>query len=236
MPARGERTSPRTILAGSLVSPLTRPAGSDWLASPRIRSGPIGLAEPPAYKAVDVNASQARRPARTARVASRRSRRYRATCSLTALPARRDRAVARHPARRRPYLARPRLQEPGAQGGARQAAQEGRRADRAAWAVRTRPRRRWAAGRRHPVLPAPHVRVTAHRRAATVTTGDRRGARALARGARRPLRARHQRDAGKGKIVPQRLIREARKRVAGGDVTRRTGRQTDAKSANVGSE
>ena len=42
--------------------------------------------------------------------------------------------------------------------------------------------------------------------------------------------------AGKGKIVPERLIREARKRVAGGDVMRRAGRQTDAKSANVRSE
>jgi hypothetical protein len=36
--------------------------------------------------------------------------------------------------------------------------------------------------------------------------------------------------AGKGRIDPERLIREARKRVARGDVSRRTGRQTDAKS------
>ena len=42
--------------------------------------------------------------------------------------------------------------------------------------------------------------------------------------------------AGKGKIVPEKLIREARKRVAGGDITRRAGRQTDAKSADVRSE
>jgi hypothetical protein len=42
--------------------------------------------------------------------------------------------------------------------------------------------------------------------------------------------------AGKGKIVPERLIRESRKRVAGGDVTRRAGRQTDAESVNVGRE
>jgi hypothetical protein len=37
--------------------------------------------------------------------------------------------------------------------------------------------------------------------------------------------------AGRGKIDPEKLIRDARKRVARGDVSRRTGRQTDAKSA-----
>jgi integrase len=42
--------------------------------------------------------------------------------------------------------------------------------------------------------------------------------------------------AGKGKIDPEKLIREARKRSACGDVSRRTGRQTDAKSANNGGE
>jgi hypothetical protein len=42
--------------------------------------------------------------------------------------------------------------------------------------------------------------------------------------------------AGKGKIDPETLIREARKRAAGGDVSRRTGRQMDAKSANNGGE
>jgi hypothetical protein len=42
--------------------------------------------------------------------------------------------------------------------------------------------------------------------------------------------------AGKGKIDPEKLIREARKCVAGGDLSRRTGRQTDATSANAGSE
>jgi integrase len=37
--------------------------------------------------------------------------------------------------------------------------------------------------------------------------------------------------AGKGKIDPEKLIRDARERVARGDVSRRTGRQMDAKSA-----
>ena len=42
--------------------------------------------------------------------------------------------------------------------------------------------------------------------------------------------------AGKGKIDPEKLIREARKRVGGGDISRRPGRQMDARSAENRSE
>ena len=42
--------------------------------------------------------------------------------------------------------------------------------------------------------------------------------------------------AGKGKIDPEKLIREARKRVSSGDVSRRTGRQMDARSDENRSE